>query len=493
VRSRIIIALFVAASLLASLAGPPHAALAKKGAPGPSPSPSPSGSPTPTPEERIATLTQTVKDNPNDREAREELGVLLVQTGKLTEGRDQLENAIRLGAEDAEAWFFIGVADRELGDQVDAVTAFERAERDDPANVAVLGSLADAYLSVNRLDDAQRIANRAIQLHPKDAFGYAALGTVLLDKGKLDEGRKALQQALDVDPKDTRSHLLLGRSYMAGKNPAADLAIAQFDAVLLLDAKNVDALHAKAEALAMKNDIGGSVALLQQIVKLQPDRVEPEDDIAELYVSKKMVDPARQAFAQAIKDHPKAAEPYILQAEYDSNEHDYQKASQEYDQALALAPNDPRLNFEYARLLVAMKQYPKAEEKFNKALSLNPNNPDVLMSLGEVYAVEKKWAQARETYQRAFELTHAYTPLFNLGLSYLNLKDYRKAREAFEALAVHQSKAHPDAQLWYALAETDRLMGDKRNAIAAYRNFLAIVPKGPIADKARAYIRQLGT
>lgn len=495
-RSRIIIALFALAALLAGLAGPPHAAQAKRGSPAatsPTPSAAPSGSPTPSPEERIATLSQTVKDNPNDRSARAELGVLLVQTGKTAQGRDQLENAVRLGLEDAEAWFYIGIADRELNDPADSVTAFERAERDDPANQAVLSNLADAYLAVNRLDDAARIANRAIQLHPKDSFGYIALATVQLDQGKLDEGRKTLNQALALSPKDVRARMLLGRSYLGGKSPSPDLALAQFQLILADDPKNIDALHAKAEALAVKNDVAGALAALQAIVKLQPDRVEPEDDIAELYLSKKMIDQARQAFAQAIKDHPKSAEPYLLQAEYDVNEKNYKKAAQEYDQALALTPNDARGLFEYGRMELTAKQYGKAQELLSKLSAQDPNNPDVLMTLGEAYALQLKWAQARDTYRRAFEITRGYTPLFNLGLSYLNLKDYRKARDAFEALATHQTKGHPDPQLWYALGETDRLMGDKRNAIAAYRNFLVIVPRGPIADKARQYIKRLSS
>ncbi len=493
-RSRVIIALFTLAALLAGLAGPPHAAQARKGATSsssPSPSPAPSGSPTPTPEEQIATLSQTVKDNPNDRGARAALGVLLVQTGKVAEGRDQLENAVRLGLEDAEAWFYIGIADRELGDSVDSLTAFERAERDDPANQAVLSNLADAYMAVNRMDDAGRIANRAIQLHPKESFGYVALATVQFDQGKFDEGRKTINQALAIDPKDPRARMLLGHSYLSGKNQNPDLAIAQFQLILADDPKNTDALHGRAEALSLKNDLAGALAALQAIVKLQPDRVEPEDDVAELYLSKKMIAPARAAFAQAIKDHPKAAEPFVLQAEYDVNQKDFQKAAQEYDQALALGPNDTRVMFEYARLAVTIKKYAKAQALLTRIVAIEPTNPDALMALGEVYAAEQKWTQARDTYARAFEVTHGYTPLFNLGLSYFNLKDYRRARQAFEALAVHQTKEHPDPQLWFALGETDRLMGDKRNAVAAYRNFLSIVPKGPIADKARQYIKQL--
>ena len=460
---------------------------------GPGPSPSPTNSPTPTPEERIATLTQTVKDNPNDKTAQAELGELLVETGKPSEGRDHLETAIRLGQTDAQVWFFVGMADRELQDMTDAISAFERAEISDPGNQAVLSSLVDAYLSVGRLQDARRIANRAISLHPTEAFGYEALGTVQLNEGKFDDGRATLNKAISIDPKDVRAKLLIGRSYLGQKNPDPDKALAQYEAVLKDDAKNADALAGKADALARKNDVSGAVAVLQQIVKLQPDSVEPEDDIAQLYLDKKMVDQGRAQFAVAIKDHPKAPEPWALQAEYDLRERNYAQSEKEFEQALALAPQNLSLLFEYGRLeLLALKHDTKAQDAFSRLVNAQPNNPEAMFWLGQAYAAQGQWAQARDEYQQSFELAHTYQGLFNLGLAYFNLKNYKQSRQIFEALAAHQDKAHPDAQLWFLLGETYRHLGDKKNAAAAYKRYLSYVSSGDGANKARSYIKQLG-
>jgi tetratricopeptide (TPR) repeat protein len=485
---RFLIALGLLACLVIAFAQTP-AALGK-GKPAAA-SPTPSASPTENPLERIATLQQTVKDNPNDTVSIEELGVLLIQNGKPREGRDQLENAARLGVNDTQVWFFIGVADRELGDEADGVIALEKAEIIDPGNQAVLTTLIDAYLGVNRLDDALKIANRSIALHPQEAFGYLGLATVELDKGQFEQGRANLNKALSIDPNDPRTRMLLGRSYLGDKNPNPDLAIEQFDILLKADPKSPDALRAKAEALSIKGDIGGAVALLQQIVVLQPANVEPEDDIAELYLSKKMIDAARKQFALAIKDHPKATEPFVLQAEYDRSEKRYAQAAQEYDAAIAIAPDDLRTTFEYGKMELEAKDPAKAIDLFNKVLAKDPSNPDAMLSIGQAYAMQGKWLQARDEYRKAFEITHAYIPLFNLGLAYYNLKDYVSARDVFEALAGHQDPKHPDPTLWYVLGETERQLGAKKNAVAAYKNFLAIVPNGEAADKARAYIKQM--
>jgi len=486
---RIVIILCLLACSIAAFSQTPSAFA--KGKP-PASSPVPSASPTENPVDRIKTLQQTIKDNPNDKDAHEELGVLLIAQNQPRDGRDQLEDAARLGANDAQLWYFIGVANRELNDMADAVTAFEKAELADPGNEAVLSSLTDAYLSVGRTDDALKIANRSVALHPNEAFGYLALGTVQLDKGDFTDGRASVIKAMTMDPSDPHEHLVLGRSYLADKNPNPDLAIAQFDIVLKTDPKNVDALHSKAEALADKNDIAGAATALQQLITMNPTAVEPEDDLAEMYLSKNMVDQARQEFAAAEKDHPKATEPYVLQAEYDQQQKRFAQSASEYEQALALSPDDPRILFEYGRLqLGSLKNPQKALDQFNKILAKDPANPDALFFQGEAYGAMNQWVQARDAFEKAFEITHSATALYNLAVAFYTLKDYRSARDAFAAIVTHQDPKHPDAQLWFFLGDANRMMGDKPDAIAAYKNVLAIQPTGEIATKAHAYIKQL--
>jgi tetratricopeptide (TPR) repeat protein len=490
----VIFAAVMAATAIAAVGPLETQAIARPKAPkSPVPSPSPSQSPTPTPQERIATLRQTVKDNPNDRNAHADLGQLLVEQGDPQGGRDQLETAIGLGADDERIWFYLGSADMALNDPTDAALHFEKAGLADPSNVAVLANLIDIYLQLGRLDDAERLAKRAIALHPDESFGYEALGTVDLNRGTLDDGRKVLAKALAIDPKDDRAKLLIGKSYVAGKKPDYDLAIAQFDAVLADDPKNVDASVAKAGALSAKGDVPGAVVVFQGLVKLHPETVEYEDDIAQTYLAHNMDAQARVEFAQAAKDHPKDAEPFALQAEYDQSKKNYTQAATEFDQAIALSPANQRLIYDYGRmLLLAMRRPVKAQDMFSRLASLNPTDPEAVFWLGQTFAAENQWAQARDEYKRSFELAKTYVTLFNLGLSYFELKDYKNARSAFEALAANQDPKHPDAQLWYVLGDTYRLTGDKRNAIMAFKQFLVLVPKGAAATKAHAYLKQLG-
>lgn len=493
--SRSLIAGFLSAAMAASLLArsPDGIALARPHG-SPTPSPSPSESPTPTPAERIATLQQTVRDNPNDKESHEELGVLLIQTGQPSQGRDELETARRLGQSDAQLWFYVGIADNELGDAQDGVIALEQAREFDPANDAVLENLADTYLQLNRADDARRIANSSITLHPDEAFGYVALGTVDLDESQFTDGRAQLQKALTIDPTNERAKMLIARSYIGQPSPDPDAALAILNPMVTANPKDAEALGAQADAYSAKNDIPDALAALQAIVKLNPTDVRPEDDVAEFYLNKKMVTQARATFAQAIKDHPKDAEPFALQADYDARNKNNAQAASEYESALALDPSNTQLLLAAGRFyLLQMNKPAIAQQKFQALLAAAPGDPEGQFWLGEAYAGQNKWADARDQFTQSFKSDPTYTSLFNLGLSYFNLKDYVHARDSFEALIPHQDKNHPDLQLWYVLGDTLRLMGDKKGAIVAYQQFIKLAPKsvGAVA-KAKAYVKQLG-
>jgi Tfp pilus assembly protein PilF len=60
------------------------------------------------------------------------------------------------------------------------------------------------------------------------------------------EARDALEASLKIAPAQLPARILLGKAYLELKNPAA--AADQFEAVLLLDPKNADAMSGLAQA-----------------------------------------------------------------------------------------------------------------------------------------------------------------------------------------------------------------------------------------------------
>ena len=149
-----------------------------------------------------------------------------------------------------------------------------------------------------------------------------------------------------------------------------------------------------------------------------------EDDLAEFYLSKKMMTEATAEFAQAIKGIIRKRRSLSrFRRTTTRGTTTWKQAAAEYESALALAPNDPQLLFAAGRLyLLALKQPVKAQEKLSALVAANPTSSEALFWLGQAYAASKQWAQARDEFQRSFDIDHTYTSLFNLGLSFYNLE-----------------------------------------------------------------------
>ncbi|MGH7221823.1 MAG: tetratricopeptide repeat protein, partial [Gemmataceae bacterium] len=66
--------------------------------------------------------------------------------------------------------------------------------------------------------------------------------------------------------------------------------------------------------------------------------------------------------------------------------HKRDKATADYDVAIFLSPNEPRLYLARAQRLGELKRHKEAEADFAKAVQLKPNDPEVWKARGQIYA-----------------------------------------------------------------------------------------------------------
>ncbi len=83
----------------------------------------------------------------------------------------------------------------------------------------VFAPLADAYLDLGMLEEAERTARRGLQHNPKLASGEVILGKILLQRKKREEATLHLEAASRLDPTNVQSHLLLGQIHSENQEP----------------------------------------------------------------------------------------------------------------------------------------------------------------------------------------------------------------------------------------------------------------------------------
>jgi len=68
---------------------------------------------------------------------------------------------------------------------------------------------ADAALSRDELDQAQRLFGQVAEADPRNAIAVVGLARVLAQRGDTDAARELLAHALEIDPDEAAAHRLL--------------------------------------------------------------------------------------------------------------------------------------------------------------------------------------------------------------------------------------------------------------------------------------------
>lgn len=124
----------------------------------------------------------------------------------------------------------------------------------------------------------------------------------------------------------------------------------------------------------------------------------------------------------------------------------YPEAINEYEQALAIAPDTGGLYMNIGVVYYNLREFDKALPMFRKALDFTRNESartNLLFSLGKVYYQKGMFAEAAESFEAA-ALRAASDDLYNwLGMAYGGAGSADKAMEAFnEALALNPENAN---------------------------------------------------
>lgn len=166
--------------------------------------------------EAIDSCRAAIRHDPRHPDAYNNLGNALQFQGDLDGAREAYESALVRDPKLAEAHNNLGMVLIDLARPDDAVRSFEEAIRLDSGYIDALRNLAKLHTDCDRLDVAETLLRRLIDLRPDDAAPYAELGQHLAATGDLGGARAMFERALALDP--TNASALSGAS-VTEENP----------------------------------------------------------------------------------------------------------------------------------------------------------------------------------------------------------------------------------------------------------------------------------
>ena len=312
-----------------------------------------------------------------DAETRERLAALgYAGTTVLEEGpRPDPKSRRPLLRKMEDAW---GLA--AAGDHAQAVEKYRSILADDPGMVDIWELLATSLRHLKRYDEALDAYRQALELSGGASQIAVRAAAAFFEAGELDEARRHAELALQDDPR--RANEILVR---------VALARGELDRVreLLVGSANEALRREVGLALAEGGRAQEALELLQPLAQGGEGSGAPSPAPASL-----------TALAVALTEAGRPAE-----------------ALQALEQALALAPDDPKAHQQMGVVLLRLSRPAEARDHLRRALAADDKLAVAWNTLGvALYQLEGP-APALEAWQRAVALDpRQYQALYNLGL-----------------------------------------------------------------------------
>jgi len=272
----------------------------------------------------------------------------------------------------------------------------------------------------------------ALEYRPEDLYLRHDCFQWFLESGRLDDARTQCAQLLAYHP--AARVALRAKGVVAARRGERDAAIAGFRACLALYPDDPPALKNLGDLLYAEGDAQGARACYQKFLKANPDDVfawcrigelqkmlgdpgaarntyemiiaaSPKHPLAPRLLDQLMAETdtpeARAAYWEAlIQKHPEAAEPKVRRALLYLEVGESDKGLDLLREAVALAPDDPAVLYQFGETAYARGAYEEAEQALRDAVRLQPADGQnrllliqTLLARGDVDAAQEALAE----------------------------------------------------------------------------------------------------
>ncbi len=252
--------------------------------------------------------------------------------------------------------------------------------------------------------------------------------------------------------------------------------------------------------------------VFKQALKIDPNFGQAEAGLGETYwlkyqmgKQKQAIVPAQEACTKAVDLGNAGAEGHMCLGLLEDGTGQYEKAAEQFQQAMQLEPANERAYTSLAGAYQHLNQPDKAEETYKRAIAVRPQYWRGYSFLGTFYIAQAEYEKAAAMFRRATELDpESYLAFNNLGaaLLYAGKDDeaaqafekslaLRPNRDAYNNIAVAQFRLHrfknavlnfkealklddTDYQNWGNMGDAAYYGGDTTSAMEYYRKAISL-------------------
>jgi Flp pilus assembly protein TadD len=390
----------------------------------------------------------------------------LINSNRLQEAEQQLDDILKLAPNEAVALNLLGTVRAKQGRFDDAEVLFMRSIQNDKDSVEAYMNLAYLYLLKGQPEKSALRLKEVLQLQPANADASYRLAWVFFTLGRFDESIGVIDTAKQSQPLSIPLLNLLGEAHL--KKHDVKNAEEAYLLVLKEQGSNGDALLGLAASAQIRGDAQTTSVYLRRAKDVIAESAELLHKFALIAQNSGVKNEALWALKRVTELKPK--EPsyqFDLGLAQLMDPVDLQEAEAVFQQFLKLQPGNARGQLYLGYVLLKQKKYAEARVWLEKSIQNQTGTPETLYYLGLVAQEQNENERAIELLTKAIQLAPSYASAHvALGATYLKLKDYSRAQPAFETavkLNPDDSKAHYNLALLFArLKNQERAQDEMR-------------------------------
>jgi tetratricopeptide (TPR) repeat protein len=446
-----------------------------------------------------AELRAALALDPNVRRAHYYLGMVILQEGgtnpeRLEPARAEFQEELKLAPLDPPTNDQLGVVLLETGRPAEALPFLETAVREE-ARAAYLYDLGRCQLALDRAADAAASSRRALTLAQQQAVGddeleraHYQLGralrilgaeqeaaTHLAEAGRLAARRKDRSQK-GTAPSEAAAAALIGASPLSGLTPPQRLELKSRVTTGLVRAYfNLGVLQAQNLRITQAAERYARAAeFFARAAELDPAFPQVQSSLGIARFNARQFDRATGPLSRALAANPQDAslKRMLAMSWLDI---------QEWEKAAALLkddpgrPTEPSVQFAYGLALVRSRRAAEAEKVLAGLLAQQGDSAELSVLLGQAQTGQGKYDVAIESLQRALRLNAAVAEA-NATLGTVYLRQGRLA-EAEAALRAELASLPTDVRSLQSLAEVLDSAKRPEEAVPLLRDVLRSRPE----------------
>ncbi|MBN1142675.1 MAG: PEP-CTERM system TPR-repeat protein PrsT [Deltaproteobacteria bacterium] len=379
----------------------------------------------------VVLFKNALEKDPNFFEARYQLGIAYLETGKPEKAEsefqkvalqgagkfpdlplklaevylrkenpdgaiDEVDKYLKANPEKSEAFELLGRAQALKKNYQEAERQFLKALDLDPGNLEAGINLARVLMQLKRHPEARQRLLETTGKHPKSKVAWFLLAHLESANRNVEGALKAYEKIGEIDPKDVIARFMKGRILLSQGKIDEGEQIAE--GILKQAANSQQGLLLKGLAQYLRKDYNGALISLQSSLKSRPD----------------------------LMGH------YFLGlSHYNLDQHEL--AINQFQKSLDIAPGFVQARAMLAMTLLKQKRFDDAITEGEKALAMGSDNGLIHNLIGSAYMGQGRFEEAMEEFDKAIELNPNLADAhLKKGLYFLRQGDSEKAESQLE-------------------------------------------------------------